>query len=104
MHREVLGGDRLDAHPAGHPQTLEDPAGGGAATDRARLAVVAVGAVGGADPVEAVPLHDTRETLALAGAGDVDLLAGGEDVGTELLAEGVVGGVGRTDLDDMAAR
>ena len=56
------------AHPAGHPHALEHPAGGGAAADRAGLAVVAVGTVGGADAVEAVPLHDTGEALALGGA------------------------------------
>ena len=80
VHGEVLGGDGVGTHPAGHPDALEHATGGGAGADRARLAVVAVGTVGGADAVEAVPLHDTGEALALAGAGHVDDLAGLEGV------------------------
>src|SRR5690242_17730305 len=44
---EVLRRHLLGAHVAGHPQTLEDTTRGGAATDRAGLAVVAVRAVRG---------------------------------------------------------
>ena len=78
---DVLGGDGVATHATGHPGALEHPAGRRAGADRAGLAVVAVGTVGGTDAVEAVTLHDTGEALALAGAGDVDLLAGGEEVG-----------------------
>ena len=63
---DVLGGDGVATHPAGHPDALEHATGGGAGADRARLAVVAVGTVGGADAVEAVTLHHTGEALALA--------------------------------------
>jgi beta-phosphoglucomutase-like phosphatase (HAD superfamily) len=55
---------------------LEDATRGGAAADRAGLAVVAVGTVRGGDAVEAVTLHDTGEALALGGARDVDRSAG----------------------------
>jgi hypothetical protein len=51
-----------------------------------------------------VTLHDAGEALALGPARDVDALADLEGVGAELLADGVVGGVGRADLDDEAAR
>jgi hypothetical protein len=64
---EVLGGLALAAHAAGHAHALEDATGGRAATDRAGLAVVAVGTVRGGDTVEAVTLHDTGEALALGG-------------------------------------
>ena len=87
VQREVLGGLAHAAHPAGHLQALEDAARGGAATDRAGLAVVAVRAVRGADAVEAVPLHDAGEALALGGADDVDALAGLEHLDRDLLAE-----------------
>src|SRR5690606_15011399 len=72
--------------------------------DRAGLAVVAVGTVGGTDAVEAVTLHDAGEALALAGASDVDLFAGGEGVDTELLADRVGRGVSGADLDQVATR
>ena len=52
---------------------------------------------------EAVALHDTGEALALALAGHVDLDAGLEGLGGDLLAEGVLAGVGGTELDEVAA-
>jgi hypothetical protein len=55
------------------------------------------------DAVEAVTLHDTGETLALGGAGDVDGRARLEGVRGELLAGRVLGRVG-ADLDEVAAR
>ena len=61
-------------------------------------------AVAGAEAVEVVALHDTGEALALAGADDVDLGAGLEQLGGELLAERVLGRVRRAHLDDVAAR
>jgi hypothetical protein len=42
--------------------------------------------------------------LPLVVAGDVDLLAGLEGVGRDLLAEGVVAGVGGAQLDQVPAR
>src|SRR5919107_1301835 len=84
---------------AGPPQRS-----GEAPADRAGLAVVAVGAVGGRDAGEAVTLHDAGEALALARRGDVDELTGGEELGAELLAHGVRRGVRGADLDQVAAR
>ena len=49
-------------------------------------------------------LHRAGEALALAGAGDVDLLAGGEGVDGQLLADGVLTGGRGADLDHVAAR
>src|SRR3954468_22881190 len=66
VHGDVLGGDRVATHPAGHPGALEDATGGCAGADGTGLAVVAVGTVGGADAVEAVQLHHTGVALALA--------------------------------------
>src|SRR5690606_18680641 len=104
VDREVLGGLTHAAHPAGHAHSLEDPAGGRSATDRARLAVVAVCTVAGRDTGEAVALHDTGEALALGGAGRVDDLTGLEDLGGELLAGRVVRGIRGAQLDEVAAR
>ena len=104
VHGDVLRGHGVGTHATGHPHALEDTAGGRAGADGAGLAVVAVGTVGGADAVEAVTLHDTGVALALAGAGDVDVLAGGEQLGAELLADLVGRGVTRADLGDVAAR
>lgn len=104
VDREVLGGLAHAAHATGHAQTLEDAARGGAATDRARLAVVAVRTVGGRDALEAVTLHDAGEALALGGAGDVDGRAGLEGRDGDLLADGVLGGIAGAELDEVAAR
>ena len=49
VHGQVLGGHLVVAHPAGHPQALEHPAGGGAAADGTRRAVLALHAVAGAE-------------------------------------------------------
>src|SRR5699024_6836279 len=101
VHRvdgEVLDGLARVAHPAGHPLATEHAARGGGATDGARLAVVAVRTVGGGDTGEAVPLHHTGSALALGGADHVDRGSGLEGLRGELLAEGVLGGVGRADL------
>ena len=89
VHGQVLHGGADAAHPAGHPQALEDAARGGAGADGAGRAVLALGAVPGAQTVEAVPLHDAGGALALGRAGDVDARAGGEHVRADLLAERV---------------
>ena len=60
---------------------LEDPGRGGAGADGARGPVVLVVAVAGALALEVVALHAAGEALALADRGDVDLVAGGEQVG-----------------------
>src|SRR5690606_31540131 len=104
VNGQVLHGGAGVAVPSRHAEALEDATGGRAAADRARRAVLALGAVRGAQAVEAVALHDTRGALALARAGDVDLLAGLEDVGGDLLAEFVLGGVVGAQFDEVAAR
>src|SRR5699024_682374 len=101
---QVLRGDAVLAHPAGHAHALEDPARGGAATDRARTAVHGLGAVTGALAGEAVALHDTRVALALGGAGDVDDGAVGEHVHAHFLADLEGRGVGDPQLDQVPAR
>ena len=55
--------------------------------------MLALGAVRGAEPLEAVALHDTGGALALAGADDVDLGHAVEDVRGQLLADRVLPGV-----------
>src|SRR3954453_10201203 len=75
---QVLGGDPLVAHATRHAEALEHTARGGAATDGTGRAVLALGAVSGAEALEVVTLHDTGEALALALSGHVDL-----DVGLE---------------------
>src|SRR4051812_2299622 len=103
VDQEVLRRLPHATEPAGHPLALEDPARSGAATDRARRAVLALDAVAGAEALEAVPLHATGEALALGLARDVDLLAGLERGRGELLAEAVVSRVGGAQLDQVTA-
>src|SRR5690606_20304996 len=62
--------------------------------------VDAVGAVAGGEAAEAVALHRTGEALALAHGRDVDLVAVGEEVGLELLADRVLGDVVEAELDE----
>src|SRR3954447_6620694 len=102
VHGDVLGGDGVATHPAGHPGALEDVPGSGAGADGARLAVVAVRAVRGRDAMEAVTLHHAGVALALAGPRDVDLLARAEQLRAELLTDAVRRGVRGADLDDVA--
>src|SRR5690606_9856041 len=83
---QVLHGGPGVAVPPRHAEALEDATGGRAAADRARRTVLALGAVRGAEAAEAVTLHHTSGALALAGAGDVDLLPGLEDRNGDLLA------------------
>ena len=85
---------------AGHLRALEDPGRRGAGADRARRAVVLVVAVRRALALEVVPLHAAGEALALGDRGDVDLLAGGEDRGVDLLADRVAARVVEAQLDE----
>ena len=55
-------------------------------------------------PAKPWRFKDAREALALRRAHRVDALAGPEDVGRDLLAELVVGGVRGAELDEVAAR
>src|SRR5918996_2009344 len=104
MDLDVRRGHPSTARPAGHAHALEPPARCRGTADRTRLAVVAVGTVARADTGEAVPLHDAGEALALAGADDIDDLPGLEQLDRELLAQGVLGRVGRAQLDGVPAR
>src|SRR5699024_11161254 len=104
VNGQVLDTGAVAAHAASHALTLEHATGGGGTADGTGLAVVAVLAVRRAHTGEPVALHDARGALALGGADDVDLLAGLEDRGVDLLAERVVPGVGGAQLDEVTAR
>src|SRR5262249_28993369 len=101
---QVLHGVPGVSHPASHAYPLEHPSRGGAGADRAGRAVLALDTVAGPQAVEAVPLHHTREALALGLTGHVHDLAGLERVHGDLLAERVLAGVGGTQLDQVPAR
>src|SRR2546423_4208067 len=90
----------LVAHLAGHAHALEDSCRVGGA-DGAGLADVHAAVAFGA-AAEFVPLDEALETLALAGARDVDELAGFEDLGGEVLAR--LESLDAADLPDVAAR
>ena len=98
--RELLDGDPLVAHVAGHPRALVDTARRRARPDRAGLAVV-VGAVGLGTALEVVALDVAGEAVALGDAGDVDEVARGEEVATSsCLADLVVVDVVDAELAD----
>jgi hypothetical protein len=56
------------------------------------------------DTLEVVTLHHTGETFTLAGADNVDNLAGFEDLSGQFLAHFVVGGVGGADFGHVTTR
>src|ERR1700747_813981 len=64
----------------------------------------ALGAVRGAQALEAVPLHDARGALALAPAGHVHVLSAGEHLGGDLLPERVLRRVVGAQLGQVPAR
>ena len=84
---QVLHGGLPGTHVAGHLDALDHAAGVGAGADgtggagAVRLAVRLWAAA------EAVPLHDAGETVALRRAGNVDDVAGLEDLAADLLAD-----------------
>ena len=82
---------RLGLHAvlSGHPLSLDDLRRPGAATDGTGRPF-AMGAVGHPPAVEAMPLHDPRETPSLALAGYVDFFADCENFRTDRLTQGVV--------------
>ena len=105
VHGEVLNGDALDAHPPSHPQSLEDPAGGGAAADGTRVSGACDARRGRrAGREKPCRFMTPAMPLPLLDTGHVNNLARGEDVGAELLAEGVLAGVAGPDLDQVLAR
>src|SRR6185503_1104403 len=82
-HGEPQLGVALGAHVPRHPLALDDAGRIGAGADGARLAVARV-AVGRRTAAEAVAVDDALEAAALGGTGDLDPLAGGEDVDLDL--------------------
>src|SRR5580693_4946255 len=104
LHGERLNGGPHPAHPARHPHALEHVPRGRARADGAGRPVLALGAVRGAQALEAVPLHDAREALALALACHVHVLAAGEDLGGDLLADRVLRRVVGAQLGNVPAR
>src|SRR5439155_14649848 len=84
---------------------LADPLAGvrrvGAGAGGAGVAVHPLDAVGGPQPLEAVPLHDAREAAPLAGADDVDAADLVEDLDREGLPLGDLGRPGLADLADV---
>ena len=63
-----------------------------------------VRAVRRAQTLEVVALHHTREALALRDTGDVDPLAGDEQVGPHDLADLEAGEIGDPQLREMTGR
>src|SRR5205814_5684524 len=86
-HGQPALGHALGAHVARAADALEHPRGSGARADRARRADV-VRAVARGAAAELVALDRALEALALADAGDLDLLAGLERRGGHRLADG----------------
>src|SRR5262249_27327003 len=103
LDHHVLHGEPSGAHTTRHAHALEDASRGRARSDRAGRAVLALDTVASAKAVEAVPLHDTGEALALGLAGDVDQLSFSEGVDGHLLTKRVLAGVGGPKLHDVAA-
>ena len=99
---EVQGGDLLATHAAGHLRALEHAGRGGAGTDRTGRAVLLVVTVAGALALEVVPLHGAGEALALGDGDGVHQLTGLEQVGGQLLADLVLGGVVEAQFDQAA--
>src|SRR6201999_176994 len=81
-----------------------DACRGGAGADGAGRAVVLVVTVRAALAFEVVPLHATGEALALRDGRDVDLLAGLEDAGVDLLADLVARSVVEAKLNETLSR
>src|SRR4029079_9938779 len=101
---EVERGDALAAVLPGHLHALEHAGWSGARADRTGRAVLLVVALARALTFEVVALHHAGEALALRDAGDVDALAGREDVGADDLADGVRREVVDAQLGEVLAR
>src|SRR5262249_1668824 len=74
-YAEVADGDTFGAIMAGHADSLLWPAAtavAGIGGDATVLPVAFLDAVAAAQAAKIVPLHDTREATALAGANDID--------------------------------
>src|SRR5262249_58145659 len=82
---------------------LDPRRGGGAPADRAGRPVLALGAVGGAQALEAVPLHHAGGALALAPPGHIDQVTRAERLGGDFLPERVLVSVVGAQLDQVAA-
>src|SRR5690606_35008502 len=73
----------------GHLLAFVDSAGPLALTDRAGVTVLLLGAVAGGHAREVPARHDAGRAAALRAPGDVDLLAGREEVDSGLVAFGL---------------
>ena len=95
---EVLNGDLIDAHVAGLLLAREDAAGIGARAHGARMTVDRAAAVAGGRTALAVALDDAGVAVTLADTGDVDLVAFGEHVGLDDVADFEIAGILKTEL------
>jgi hypothetical protein len=100
---EVLHGDALATHAAGHARPAEGAARRRAGADGSRVAVLLLDAVSVAHAGEVVALHDTGVALAAAGARHVDEVTGAERRDGDRRAElGELVAVGHAQLGDRA--
>src|SRR5699024_10715981 len=97
-HVQVHDGDLLVAHLAGTDGALDDLGHVAGSAQRADVAVHRAAAVGVALDCGAVALNNALVAVALADAGHVHTVAGGEDLGGELVAHLVLGAVVQTEL------
>ena len=86
---EVESGNPLVTEAPRHSGALEDARWGSAGTYGAGSAVVFMVTVAGPLPLEIMALHGAGEAPALAGRGDIDLVAGRVYIHTQFLAHGV---------------
>ena len=95
---KVLHGDLLHAHVACLLLAREDAGGIGARAHGARMTVDGAAAVARRGTALAEALDDAGVALALAGAGHVDLVALGEQVGLDEVADLQLAAVLKTEL------
>ena len=97
-HIQVHDGDLLSAHLAGADGALDDLGHVAGGAQRAHLTDHRAGAVGLLQTMGAVALDDALIAVALADAGDIHPVAGGEDIRLQLVAHLVLGAVVQTEL------
>jgi hypothetical protein len=98
---EVLHGDALATHAAGHAHATEGASRRRAGADGARVTVLLLHTVAVAHAGEVVALHDTGVALAAARAGDVDEVTRAEGRDGDRRAElGELVAVGHAELGD----
>ena len=97
-HDEVLNSGLLIAHLAGADVALEDAGGAGGGAHGAGVTMHGTAAVGGGGTLCAAALDGALVAVALGGAGDVDVIALGEDVSLDLVADVHLGGLFQLEL------